>query len=63
VSWDDRLRAIAGAPAPLAADVGEFALSASGTLAVARQNRMLVALQWAREARKRVPPGVGRLLR
>jgi DNA-binding winged helix-turn-helix (wHTH) protein len=63
VSWDDRLRAIAGAPAPLAADVGEFALSTSGTLAIARQDRMVVALQWAREARKRVPPGVGRLLR
>ena len=63
VSWDDRLRAIAGAPAPLAGDVAEFALSRSGTLAIARQDRMLVALHWAREARKRVPPGVGRLLR
>jgi hypothetical protein len=63
VSWDDRLRAIAGAPAPLAAEVGEFALSTSGTLAIARQDRVVVALQWAREARKRVPPGVGRLLR
>jgi DNA-binding winged helix-turn-helix (wHTH) protein len=63
VSWDDRLGAIAGAPAPLAAEVGEFALSTSGTLAVAGQDRLVVALQWAREARKRVPPGVGRLLR
>ncbi|HEX2445934.1 MAG TPA: transcriptional regulator [Vicinamibacterales bacterium] len=63
VSWDDRLRAIAGAPAPLAADVNEFALSRSGTLAIARPDRLVVALQWAREARKRVPPGVGRLLR
>jgi DNA-binding winged helix-turn-helix (wHTH) protein len=63
VSWDDRLRAIAGAPAPLAADVGGFALSTSGTLVIARPDRMVVALQWAREARKRVPPGVGRLLR
>jgi hypothetical protein len=63
VAWDDRLRALAGAPAPLAADVDQFAVSASGTLALSESGRLVVALEWAREARKRVPPGVGRILR
>jgi DNA-binding winged helix-turn-helix (wHTH) protein len=63
VAWDDRLRAVAGAPAPLAADVTRFALSPSGTLAVAGDSRIAVALHWTREARKRVPPAVGRILR
>lgn len=39
VAWDDRLRAIAGAPAPLATDVDHFALSASGTLVVSGDER------------------------
>jgi DNA-binding winged helix-turn-helix (wHTH) protein len=63
LAWDDRLKAIAGAPAPLAADVDQFALAGSGTLVTADAGRLLVALEWAREARKRVPPGVGRILR
>ena len=63
VAWDDRLRALAGAPAPLASDVDQFAVSASGTLVMSEHGRLVVALEWAREARKRVPPGVGRILR
>jgi hypothetical protein len=63
VAWDDRLHALAGAPAPLAADVDEFALSASGALVVSGPGRLVVALEWAREAKKRVPPGVGRIIR
>jgi DNA-binding winged helix-turn-helix (wHTH) protein len=63
VAWDDRLRALAGAPAPLAADVDEFALSTSGALVVSGPGRLVVALEWAREAKKRVPPGVGRIIR
>ena len=63
VAWDDRLRALAGAPAPLVSDVDQFAVSASGTLVMSENGRLVVALEWAREARKRVPPGVGRILR
>jgi DNA-binding winged helix-turn-helix (wHTH) protein len=63
VAWDDRLRALAGAPAPLATDVDRFALSASGTLVVTGASRLVVALEWARDAKKRVPPGVGRIIR
>jgi hypothetical protein len=63
VAWDDRLRALAGAPAPLATDVDQFAVSGSGTLVVSAPSRLVVALEWAREARKRVPPGVGRIIR
>jgi DNA-binding winged helix-turn-helix (wHTH) protein len=63
LAWDDRLMAIAGAPAPLASGVDQFALAASGTLVTSDAGRLLVALEWAREARKRVPPGVGRILR
>ena len=63
VAWDDRLRALAGAPAPLVADVDQFAVSGSGTLVLSGPDRLVVALEWAREARKRVPPGVGRIIR
>jgi DNA-binding winged helix-turn-helix (wHTH) protein len=63
VAWDGRLRATAGPPAPLATDVDQFALSASGTLVVSGAGQIVVALEWARDARQRVPPGVGRILR
>jgi DNA-binding winged helix-turn-helix (wHTH) protein len=63
VAWDDRLRALAGAPAPVATDVDQFAVSRSGTFVLSGPDRLVVALEWGREARKRVPPGVGQIIR